>query len=140
MKTIQVCLPFMYFRTIWCSMASSLSLWKGRWKPSQSFVEIFLKLESKVYSGTFWKYQETFLSHMYTDSLLEMPIRKRYYWFLWKNYWKYSSKICIYVPFKETSTSINFQIRPIVAGFKSVRDKENILRHTTSSKILKQRG
>ena len=48
--------------------------------------------------------------------------------------------ICIYVPFKETSTSINFQIRPIVAGFKSVRDKENILRHTTSSKILKQRG
>ena len=33
-----------------------------------------------------------------------------------------------------------FQIRPIVAGFKSVRDKENILRHCTSSKILKTRG
>ena len=46
-------LPFIYFRTIWCSMASSLSLWKGRWKLSQSFVEIFLKLESRVYSGTF---------------------------------------------------------------------------------------
>lgn len=32
------------------------------------------------------------------------------------------------------------EIRPIVAGFKSVRDKENILRHCTSSKILKQRA
>ena len=49
-------------------------------------------------------------------------------------------KFFIYVAYKETSSSINFQIRPIVAGFKSVRDKENILRHTTSSKILKQRG
>ena len=52
-ETIQVWLTFLFFRIIWCSMASSLSLWKGRWKPSQSFVEIFLKLESKVCSGTF---------------------------------------------------------------------------------------
>ena len=33
-----------------------------------------------------------------------------------------------------------FQVRPIVATFRSIRDKENILRHTTSSKILRQKG
>ena len=33
-----------------------------------------------------------------------------------------------------------FQVRPIVATFRSVRDKENILRHTTSSRILRGKG
>lgn len=32
------------------------------------------------------------------------------------------------------------EIRPIVAGFRSIRDKENILRHASSSRILKQKG
>ena len=31
-------------------------------------------------------------------------------------------------------------MRPIVATFRSIRDKENILRHTTSSRILRQKG
>ena len=31
-------------------------------------------------------------------------------------------------------------MRPIVATFRSVRDKENILRHTTSSRILRGKG
>jgi hypothetical protein len=31
-------------------------------------------------------------------------------------------------------------VRPIVATFRSVRDKENILRHTTSSRILRGKG
>lgn len=31
-------------------------------------------------------------------------------------------------------------MRPIIATFRSVRDKENILRHTSSSRILKQKG
>ena len=31
-------------------------------------------------------------------------------------------------------------MRPIVATFRSVRDKENILRHTSSSRILRQKG
>ena len=35
------------------------------------------------------------------------------------------------------STILVLQVRPIVAGFKSLRDKENILRHCTSSKVLK---
>lgn len=32
------------------------------------------------------------------------------------------------------------EIRPIIAGFRSIRDKENILRHCTSSKVLRQMG
>ena len=32
------------------------------------------------------------------------------------------------------------QVRPIIATFRSVRDKENILRHASSSKILRQKG
>jgi len=32
------------------------------------------------------------------------------------------------------------EVRPIVATFRSVRDKENILRHTTSSRILRGKG
>ena len=31
-------------------------------------------------------------------------------------------------------------MRPIIATFRSIRDKENILRHTSSSKILRQKG
>lgn len=49
-------------------------------------------------------------------------------------------KICLILCRFTTGSSDPNEVRPIIAGFRSLRDKENILRHCTSSKSMKKQG
>merc|ERR1719510_1235556 len=60
---------------------------------------------------------------------------------IFREYLKISRDIPFITVYRFTTANTDpEEVRPIIATFRSIRDKENILRHTSSSKILRQKG